>query len=412
MIHMRSGSPNDNALVRRIKRRQPAAQILVAARFRDMPALMRELKNDAAEFVSLPIDAVALEIALNRCREKMALLDALHAAHHHADARAARIVETERFVTVKQILDKLSTFIGRIANDVDGGIRYFGEMPFFVAIHSRELKLVAANAMYKKQFGHKAGANSWDIYSAPHGTRSKCPVGRTVSSGQSQRQKARVQYLSGTQVPVIVHTAPIFNNDGQVELILEVSAGSREVKSLRGELKASRQKYQQLFDEVPCYVAVLDRTLRITTINRRFREDFGYQAGQAFFDIFKPATGGDSCPLRETAADGRPHYGEMVLTDSGGHTYKTLVWTSPIHTAAGKLLQILVIFADITPMRKLQDNLTSLGLMIGSMSHGIKGVLNGIGRRIVPDRFRILQKHPRTNRRGAGGRQADGRAYS
>jgi signal transduction histidine kinase len=55
-----------------------------------------------------------------------------------------------------------------------------------------------------------------------------------------------------------------------------------------------------------------------------------------------------------------------------------LVWTSPMTTAAGKLLQVLVIFLDITQIRELQSNLASLGLMIGSISHSIKGVLTGL----------------------------------
>ena len=34
--------------------------------------------------------------------------------------------------------------------------------------------------------------------------------------------------------------------------------------------------------------------------------------------------------------------------------------------------------ADITPIRELQDKLSSVGLLIGSISHGIKGLLNGL----------------------------------
>jgi signal transduction histidine kinase len=34
--------------------------------------------------------------------------------------------------------------------------------------------------------------------------------------------------------------------------------------------------------------------------------------------------------------------------------------------------------ADITEVRQLQDRLTSLGMLIGSVSHGLKGLLNGL----------------------------------
>jgi len=55
-----------------------------------------------------------------------------------------------------------------------------------------------------------------------------------------------------------------------------------------------------------------------------------------------------------------------------------LVWTSPLTSAAGKLIQVLLIFVDITQIRTLQDNLSFLGLMIASISHSIKGVLAGL----------------------------------
>jgi signal transduction histidine kinase len=41
-------------------------------------------------------------------------------------------------------------------------------------------------------------------------------------------------------------------------------------------------------------------------------------------------------------------------------------------------MQVLLIFLDITQIRELQSNLASLGLMIGSISHSIKGVLTGL----------------------------------
>ena len=34
--------------------------------------------------------------------------------------------------------------------------------------------------------------------------------------------------------------------------------------------------------------------------------------------------------------------------------------------------------ADITQIRELQSQLTSIGLLISSISHGIKGLLNGL----------------------------------
>jgi signal transduction histidine kinase len=44
----------------------------------------------------------------------------------------------------------------------------------------------------------------------------------------------------------------------------------------------------------------------------------------------------------------------------------------------GKLIQVLITFTDVTQLRQLQDNLSSLGMMIGTISHDLKGCLTGL----------------------------------
>ncbi len=68
----------------------------------------------------------------------------------------------------------------------------------------------------------------------------------------------------------------------------------------------------------------------------------------------------------------------MVLTDRNGVQYNMMAGTAPIKTLAGKLIQILITFTDATRLRQLQDNLSSLGMMIGTISHDLKDCLTGL----------------------------------
>jgi PAS domain S-box-containing protein len=181
------------------------------------------------------------------------------------------------------------------------------------------------------------------------------------------------------EFPVIVHTAPIRNSDGELELVIEISADSSEVTRLQEELRTSRQRYQQLFDEVPCYITVQDSSYRITAANRRFKEDFGEKDGAPCYEAYKNQESPcEDCPIAKTFEDGKSHQKEMVVTTSSGRQYNVLVWTAPIRNALGEITQVMEMATNITQVRKLQDHLSSLGLMIGSISHGIKGVLTGL----------------------------------
>jgi signal transduction histidine kinase len=55
-----------------------------------------------------------------------------------------------------------------------------------------------------------------------------------------------------------------------------------------------------------------------------------------------------------------------------------MVFTAPVRNMNGDIDYVIEMSADITEIRQLQDKLTSVGLLIGTISHGIKGLLNGL----------------------------------
>jgi PAS domain S-box-containing protein len=369
-----------DGLVREIRRRHRDVEVLVWAA---EPWVVPELKTLAAGFLRPPLDRDLLEVLIDRAVERSAQRRRLREMPREVTRRVEKKVterlETERFLTVKQIVDKLSTFIGQIARDVEGGVRYFNEVPYFVAIHDRGGRVLAANRSYRLILGGQAGDASCLVYEGRAGSAEECPAGRTLRTGNAQESREVVRYRSGARVPVIVHTAPIYTNDGEVGLVLEVSAGAQDVARLREDLQSSQQRYQLLFDAVPCFVVGLDRSLHVTTANRLFTEEFGDKTGASFREVFLIDDDAFAeSPIQQTLKEGKPLHGEVALTGPNGRRYNMLVWTSPMTTAAGKLLQVLAIFLDITQIRELQSNLASLGLMIGSISHSIKGVLTGL----------------------------------
>ncbi|NIS12065.1 MAG: histidine kinase, partial [Thermoplasmata archaeon] len=61
-----------------------------------------------------------------------------------------------------------------------------------------------------------------------------------------------------------------------------------------------------------------------------------------------------------------------------GKQMNVLVTTAPIRDPDGNITGVMEMSADITQVRELEDRLTSLGLLVGSVSHGLKGLLNGL----------------------------------
>lgn len=370
-------------LLQKIKHENPDTEVIMITGHGDMDLAIKSLKYQAVDFVTKPINDDVLEIALKRANEKIQVRQQLHEYTENLEAlvreKSAKLVEIERQVAVGQAVEGLSSALRDIAGDLEGGLTYFNEMPCFVSVHNSALKIIAVNPLYKERLGDKVGRNSWDVYTAKTGAKYKCPAEQTFKTGQGLRTKAIVKTAKGEKAPVIVHTAPIRNQDGDVELVVEISADIAEVTRLREELQRTQQRYQQLFDEVPCYISVQDQQFKLTAANRRFKEDFDVELGACCHDVYKhrdePCP---NCPVAKTFVDGQSHQAEMIVTSKTGEQYNVLIWTAPLRNAAGEITHVMEMSTNITQIRKLQDHLSSLGLKISSISHGIKSLLTAL----------------------------------
>ena len=370
-------------LLKKIKNENPDTEVIMITGHGDMDLAIKSLKYRAIDFVTKPINDDILEISLDRAREKIAMREKLRDYTKNLEAlvqeKSARLIEIERQVAVGQAVEGLSSMLRNLAGDLEGGLTYFNEMPCFVSIHNPKLEIVAVNQLYKDRLGDKVGRGSWEVFQGKTGSPSECPTAVTFKTGAGQRTKANIKYANGKEAPVIVHTAPIRNQSSDVELVVEISADITEVKRLQEELHQTQQRYQQLFDEVPCYISLQDRQFRLMATNRQFNDDFDVELGAHCYEVYKhrdePCP---NCPVAKTFEDGRSHQAEMVVTPKSGAQRNVLIWTAPIRNATGEITRVMEMSTDITQIRELQDHLSSLGLKISSISHGIKSLLAGL----------------------------------
>ena len=371
------------SLLKVIKEENPDTEVIMITGHGDMDLAIKSLQHEAIDFVTKPINDDVLEIALKRAVEKISMRNQLRQYTENLEIlvkeQSAKLVEAERLTAVGQTIEGLSAAIRDIAGDLEGGIRYFNEMPCFVSIHSRDLKIVETNQLYKERLGDRVGGRSWEIFNLKDAEPADSPVQETFKTGKGQRAQKTIRNKDGENLAVMIHTAPIRNQDGEMDLVLEIAADISEVNRLKDQLRTTQQRYQQLFDEVPCYISVQDREFHLMATNRRFKEDFGDLTGTHCYKVYKHRNEPcPNCPVALTFKDEQSHQSEMVVTSKTGEQYNVLIWTAPIRNAAGEVIQVMEMMTNITQIRQLQDNLTSLGFLISSISHGIKGLLTGL----------------------------------
>jgi PAS domain S-box-containing protein len=257
--------------------------------------------------------------------------------------------------------------------------RYFDTMPCYLTVQDRNLRLVHANRRFREDFGDIEDRYCYQVYKRRSEKCEVCPVEKVFLDGNSHRSEEQVVSLDGREVSVLVEASPVRDSSGEITSVIEMSTDISLMKNLEGQLRRSQRHHRLLFDEVPCYISIQDPELHIVEANRAFQESFGSCLGRKCYEAYKHRNEPCApCPVQETFDDGLPHTREEVVRSLDGKPRNVLVTTAPIRDGNGEISGVMEMSADITQVRELEDRLTSLGLLIGSVSHGLKGLLNGL----------------------------------
>lgn len=257
--------------------------------------------------------------------------------------------------------------------------QYFDRLPCYLTVQDRDFRILHANERFRSDFGETNGRHCYQVYKQRSEKCETCPVEQAFWDGQTHRSEQRVTCLDGKKVAVLVEATPLRDEDGQITSVMEMSTDVTHIKRLEEQLRQSHQRYRDLFEEVPCYISIQDAELRVIEMNRAFREDFGSGLGCKCYEVYKhrgePCL---ACPVQDTFDDGKSHSREEVVTSLKGEQINVLVSTAPIRDAKGQIVSVMEMSANITEVRQLESHLTSLGLLVGSVSHALKGLLNGL----------------------------------
>jgi PAS domain S-box-containing protein len=255
---------------------------------------------------------------------------------------------------------------------------YFDSMPCFVSVQDADLRIVDVNKRFVSNFGEHEGRFCYQVYKQRPEKCENCPVERTFRDGEPHRSEELVKALDGREIWVVVQTAPIIDN-GRISRVMEMSTDITDIKMLHRHLRHSQEKYRLLFEEVPCFISIQDKDLSIVEANRLHREAFGTAYGSKCFKVYKHREKAcDPCIVRDTFADGVLRTHEEVVTSSTGERMNVMVTTAPVRNSDGGIDSVIEMSTDITQIRELQSKLSSVGMIISTISHDLKGLLNGM----------------------------------
>ncbi|MBZ4684748.1 MAG: Multi-sensor signal transduction histidine kinase [Desulfomicrobiaceae bacterium] len=367
------------ALLREIKAHSPETEVIMISGHGDMDLAIQSLKFEAADFITKPIDEDLLTIALRKVTERIRLRAQVRAytqdLERLVEEKSAALLAMERRLAASQVMEGMAQALFALCEAAPSpGI--LPPLPLAVTLHDASGTVLHASPAAQHMLGSRQGDPSTAIYVHAQDADWVDPFQEAQKSRHPVRRQELLRTAGGRVFPAEVWISPVQGSSSCEELFLELILDRSEVERLHEALRASQHKFQLLFDAVPCAITVQDRQLHIVEANAAFRRDFGAPQGAPCYTLFKRRNEPcPDCPVLATFADGQPHQHETVVTTLQGEQRNILIWTAPISFEDNTATHVLEVATDITLIRSLQDHLTSLGMMLGSMSHGLKGLL-------------------------------------
>ena len=242
----------------------------------------------------------------------------------------------------RQLPSEVRTWIGR---------QLFEHVPNNIAVIDKDFNVVVANSHFKSVFGEPAGKHCFEVYKSRDSVCDHCMAARTFEDGKVRVTDEDGFDKNGRPAHYVVHIAPVYDEVGTIAYVIEMSYDLTETKSLQRE-------YNLLFERVPCYVAVINRDLRIVRANALLRENFGECVGEHCYEVYKHRTAKcPDCPAMKTFATGGSYRAEQVGVDKDGGPTHYVVSTSPLARSDHESSHVIEMMLDVTDVHKLSAEL-------------------------------------------------------
>ena len=242
---------------------------------------------------------------------------------------------------------------GPIPEEVSGWLadQLFEHVPSNIVVIDRNYRVLLANRQFKEVFGDPQGKHCYEAYKRRDTVCGSCMAARTFDDGRIRVNDEEGIDRKGKPAHYVAYTVPVYGRDGQITHVIEMSHDVTENKALQ-------RAYDVLFERVPCYVAVINRDLRIVRGNEMLRKTFGDRTGAHCYEVYKQrADQCPDCPAVRTFADGKICQSRQQGTDRRGRPTHYIVRSAPLTRSTTDFNHVIEMSTDITEVQELADKL-------------------------------------------------------
>ena len=134
----------------------------------------------------------------------------------------------------------------------------FQRVPCYISVQNHELRIVQTNQLFQQDFGNRVGELCYEVYKGRSSPCPECPVVKTFADGQVHSNEEMVITRDGQEAFVIVYTSPLYNDQGQIVAVMEMSTNITNIKRLQTDLSLMGQTVATMAHSIKNILTGLD----------------------------------------------------------------------------------------------------------------------------------------------------------
>jgi len=261
----------------------------------------------------------------------------------------------------------------------------FDQIPLDIIVIDQDFTIIEANKQAQKTHPDWRGKKCFEIY---HGRKRQCPDCSAVETFKDG--KTRIEHTENTDEQgnihhYEVHVSAYKDEDGNIPYVIEMANDVTDRVTLE-------QDYRLLFDNVPCYISVIDKDFKVVDSNALFRKTFAKEGTRYCYEMYKKRDKVcTKCPAVRSFKTGKQYTSLQVGVDKDGNQTHYVVTAAPHKKNGGAVDHVIEMSLDISEVIQLQEKLkqaeqeklenerfAAVGQTVAGLAHGIKNILMGL----------------------------------
>lgn len=261
----------------------------------------------------------------------------------------------------------------------------FDQIPLEIIVIDRDFTIVEANKRARKSYPDWRNRTCFEVYKNRKRKCPDCAAVKTFKDGKTRVDHSENVDVHGNQRNYLVHISAYKDKNGDIPYVIEMAVDITDRVQLERE-------YRLLFDNVPCYVTVIDRDFKVLESNELFRKRFSKKGTHYCYEMYKGRTSRcTKCAAVKAFKTGKSYTALQTGLDREGNKTHYMVTASPLKTDGETVDRVIEMSSDVSEVIKLQERLAkveqekiemdrfaAVGQTVAGLAHGIKNILMGL----------------------------------